>query len=223
MTATEVILVHGLYHQPQHMQPLRAALEERGAIVHVPRLHRGSLAEDTQVVQRVIIDACRNQPILVAHSYGGAVAAGVQGAAAFVFMAAFAPKVGESCAQLGGIDAPVNAFVRPHPEGGTFMPAEAATNLFYADCDPQMAQRAVDLLVPQASGHGRGVVKTAPWESAVSHYIVCADDRAMTPALQLRMAIRCSSYEVLTASHSPYISRPQHVATSVLGTATAIR
>lgn len=148
VTALEVILVHGLYHQPQHMQPLRTALEERGAIVHVPRLHRGSLTADT--------------------------------------------------------------------EAGTFIPPVAAAELFYADCDPQEAQRAVDLLVPQASGHGRGVVETAPWERAISHYIVCSNDRAMSPALQLRMAMRCSSHEVLRASHSPYISRPQQVATSVL-------
>ncbi|PZE55460.1 alpha/beta fold hydrolase [Curtobacterium sp. MCLR17_044] len=77
MTAPEVILVHGLYHQPQHMQPLQAALEERGAIVHVPRLHRGSLAADTGAVQQVV-DARRSKPVLVAHSYGGAVAAGVR-------------------------------------------------------------------------------------------------------------------------------------------------
>jgi len=220
VTAPEVILVHGLYHQPQHMQPLQAALEERGAIVHVPRLHRGSLAADTGAVQQVV-DARRSKPVLVAHSYGGAVAAGVRGAASFVFMAAFAPNVGESCAQLGGADAPVNAFVRPHPEGGTFIPAEAAAELFYADCDPQAAQRAVDLLVPQASGHGRGVVEAAPWKRAFSRYIICSDDRAMSPALQLRMAMRCSSHEVLSASHSPYISRPQQVATSVLGSAAA--
>jgi pimeloyl-ACP methyl ester carboxylesterase len=215
VTPPEVVLVHGLYHQPQHMQPLRTALEERGAIVHVPRLHRGSLSADTRAVQRVV-DACRNEPVLVAHSYGGAVAAGVQGAASFVFMAAFVPRVGESCAQLGGVDAPVNAVVRPHPAGGTFIPAEAAAELFFADCEPQSTQRAVDLLVPQASGHGRGIVHAASWERAVSHYIVCSDDRAMSPALQLRMAMRCSSHELLGASHSPYISRPRHVATTVL-------
>lgn len=212
----EVILVHGLYHQPQHMQPLREALEARGATVHVPRLHRGSLTADTKAVQGAV-DACRDRPVLVAHSYGGAVIAGVEGAASFVFMAAFAPRVGESCAQLGGPDAPVNSFVRPHPEGGTFIPAEVAVELFYADCGPRAARRAVDLLVPQASGHGRGVVEAAPWERSGSHYVVCSDDRAMSPALQLRMAKRCSSYEVLSASHSPYISQPQHVAAAVLG------
>ncbi|WP_261645981.1 alpha/beta hydrolase [Curtobacterium sp. C2H10] len=218
MTSPEVILVHGLYHQPQHMQPLRETLEARGATVHVPRLHRGSLAADTEAVQGVV-DACQDRPVLVAHSYGGAVTAGVEGAASFVFMAAFTPRVGESCAQLGGPDAPVNSAVRPHPQAGTFIPADAAVELFYADCDPQAARRAVNLLVPQASGHGRGVVEAAPWERSGSHYIVCSDDRAMSPALQLRMAKRCSSHEVLSASHSPYISQPQHVATAVLGRA----
>ncbi|WP_420364441.1 alpha/beta hydrolase [Curtobacterium sp. L3-7] len=215
MTSPEVILVHGLYHQPLHMQPLREALEAGGVTVYVPRLHRGSLAADTEAVQRTV-NTCRERPVLVGHSYGGAVVAGVEGAASVVFMAAFAPRVGESCARLGGPDAPVNASVRPHPAGGTFIPAEAAADLFYADCDPQSAQRAVDLLVPQASGHGRGVVEAAPWEGLVSHYIVCSDDRALSPALQMHFAQRCSSHEVLNAGHSPYISQPQHVAASVL-------
>lgn len=218
MTSPEVILVHGLYHQPQHMQPLREALEARGATVHSPRLHQGSLAADTEAVQRAV-DACRDRPILVAHSYGGAVVAGVERALSFVFVAAFAPRAGESCAQLGGPDAPVNPFVRPHPAGGTFIPSEMAVELFFADCDPYAAQRAVDLLVPQASGHGRGVVEAASWERSISHYIVCSDDRAMSPALQMRMAKRCSSHEVLSASHSPYISQPHRVAASVLQSA----
>lgn len=218
VTSPEVILVHGLYHQPQHMQPLREALEVHGVTVRVPRLHRGSLAADTEAVQRAV-DRCQDRPVLVAHSYGGAVAAGVDGGASFVFMAAFAPRVGESCAQLGGPDAPVNSFVRPHPEGGTFIPAGVAVDVFYADCDPQAARRAANLLVPQAPGHGRSVVEAATWERAGSHYIVCSNDRAMSPALQLRMAKRCRSHEVLSASHSPYISQPQRVAASVLSRA----
>lgn len=90
----EVILVHGLYHQPAHMQPLADILRGLGAIAHIPRLHRGSLAADTSAVQGVV-DTCRDEPIVVSHSYGGAVAAGVKGAASFVFMAAFVPRSGE--------------------------------------------------------------------------------------------------------------------------------
>lgn len=215
VTSPEVVLVHGLYHQPAHLQPLINVLEERGAVVHVPRLHRGSLAADTSAVQHVVA-GCAHQPIIVGHSYGGAVASGVQGAAALVFMAAFVPDIGESCASLGGPDAPINASVRPHPAGGTYIPADVAADLFYGDCGTEAAARAVSLLVRQASGHGRGTARAASWRRAPSQYIVCSDDRALSPELQQRMAERCTSQHTIDASHSPYISQPANVADAIL-------
>jgi pimeloyl-ACP methyl ester carboxylesterase len=197
------------------MQPLVDALEGCGVIVYTPKLHRGSLAADTDAVQRVF-DDCDAAPVVVAHSYGGAVAAGIDGAAAFVFMAAFVPRVGESCAQLGGVDAPVNAWVRPFAEGFTYIPEEVATGLFYGDCSPGAAQTARSLLVPQASGHGRGEVRSAGWRHMRSLYLVCANDRAMSPKLQQTMAERCTSSKTFDSGHSPYISRPRSVADAIM-------
>lgn len=211
----EVVLVHGLYHQPAHLLPLIDALAGRRALVHAPRLHRGSLAADTSAVQHVV-DRCRAKPIVVGHSYGGAVASGVQGAAALIFMAAFVPDVGESCADLGGQDAPVNAWVRPHPSGGTYIPADVAPDLFYGDCSTDATTQAVDLLVPQAAGHGRGTVQAASWRQTTSHYIACSRDRALSPELQQRMAERCTSQHTVEASHSPYISQPAGIAATIL-------
>lgn len=215
MTFPEVVLVHGLFHQPAHLLPLVDALTKRGVVVHVPRLHRGSLAADTSAVQQ-LVEGCATQPIVVGHSYGGAVAAGVEGAASLVFMAAFVPDIGESCASLGGPDALVNAWVRPHPAGGTYIPADVASALFYGDCGIGAATRAVRLLVPQASGHGRGRAQAATWKHTPSRYLVCSDDRAMSPQLQRRMADRCTSQHTMNVSHSPYISRPDDVAGSLL-------
>lgn len=211
MATPEVILVHGLFHQPAHLQALVDALRRMGVTVHTPRLHRGSLEADTAAVQAVV-DQCDSASMVVGHSYGGAVIAGVHGAESFLFMAAFVPDVGESCAALGGSEALVNAWVRPHPDGGSFIPADAATELFYADCRPADAERAVALLVPQASGHGRGIVRQAAWKQVPSHYVVCTADRAMNPKLQHRLAARCTSSQVIDASHSPYISQPELLA-----------
>ncbi|GAA1490625.1 alpha/beta hydrolase [Brachybacterium sacelli] len=216
MDSPDVVLVHGLYHQPAHFQPLAEALRRRGASVRSPRLHRGSLAADTAAVQRAI-DLSVTTPVVVGHSYGGAVISGVNGAGALLYLAAFVPDAGESCAVLGGPDAPVNAWVRPHPRGGTFIPPDVATDLFYADCHPRAAERATSLLVPQASGHGRGVVQRAAWRYVRSHYVGSTEDRAMSPELQRQLARRCTSSQVITAGHSPYISRPDDIADIVLG------
>ena len=112
MEMRDVVLVHGLFHQPAHMDALVEALQQRGARVVVPRLHRGSLEADVRAVQAAA-DLCETPPILAGHSYGGAVIADVTRACSYVFFAAFAPVAGESCAELGGPDALVNKWVRP--------------------------------------------------------------------------------------------------------------
>ena len=104
MQLRDVVLVHGLFHQPAHMDALAEALRQRGARVVVPRLHRGSLEADVRAVQAAA-DLCETPPILAGHSYGGAVIADVDRACSYVFFAAFAPVAGESCAELGGPDA----------------------------------------------------------------------------------------------------------------------
>lgn len=215
MASLEVVLVHGLYHQPAHMRPLVKALEERSATVKVPRLHRGSLADDTRAVQEVV-DACEGQPLVVGHSYGGAVTTGLERVGAFVYLAAFVPDVGESCAALGGPDAPVNASVHRFSDGFTYIPADVAADLFYGDCTPSAARNAVSLLVPQASGHGRGEAMAAGWRHARSFYLVCTQDRAMSPILQQSMAERCTNARRFDGSHSLYISRPQTVAHEIM-------
>lgn len=216
MEMRDVVLVHGLFHQPAHMDALVEALQQRGARVVVPRLHRGSLEADVRAVQAAA-DLCETPPILAGHSYGGAVIADVTRACSYVFFAAFAPVAGESCAELGGPDALVNKWVRPHVSGGTYVPVQFARELFYADCSPADASRAIDLLVPQAGGHGRGVVRRAEWTRGPSHYIVCEDDRAVSPELQQAMARRCDSSQRIHASHSPYISQPDLIAEAIIG------
>jgi pimeloyl-ACP methyl ester carboxylesterase len=213
------VIVHGLFHQPAHMDSLAEALQQRGARVAVPRLHRGSFEADARAVQAQA-DRCDTPPILVGHSYGGAVIADVLGGSSYVFVAAFAPMVGESCAGLGGPDALINKWVRPHPSGGTYIPARFARELFFADCSSAEASRAIDLLEPQAGGHGRGVVRLADWTRAPSHYIVCDDDRAVSPQLQRTMARRCDTSQHIRASHSPYISQPELVADAIADCAT---
>ena len=71
----EVILVHGLWHRPAHLDRLTAFLRAHGIGVHVPRLHRGSLTNDTASVQSVV-DALPVAPGVLGHSYGGSVITG---------------------------------------------------------------------------------------------------------------------------------------------------
>ncbi|MEU4359261.1 alpha/beta fold hydrolase, partial [Streptomyces virginiae] len=67
-----VVLIHGLYHRPEHFAVLAERLRTDGTKVVVPELHRGSLAADTAAVQAVI-DALPEPPLVLGHSYGGSV------------------------------------------------------------------------------------------------------------------------------------------------------
>ena len=110
----------------------------------------------------------------------------------------------------------MNAWVASHPSGGTYIPSAVAGELFYGDCTRVATERAVSLLVPQAAGHGRGQVDIAAWKHVTSRYILCRDDRAMSPEVQRRMAERCASTFEIDASHSPYVSRPSVIASLIL-------
>lgn len=89
-----VVLVHGLYHDPQHFNLVVGELAAARVEVAVPELHRGSLQADTEAVQAVV-DAMEQPPLVVGHSYGGSVITGLTGAAHLVYLAAFVPAEGE--------------------------------------------------------------------------------------------------------------------------------
>jgi len=207
----EVVLVHGLWHQPAHFDRLAEELRGQGISVHVPRLHRGSLAADTSTVQESV-DRCLREPVVVGHSYGGSVITGLDRVRHLVYVAAFVPAAGESGALLGGSGALVNEAVHRHEDGTTSIQPGRARELFYADCTEADSERATRLLVRQQPGHGRGVPVRVAWESVESTYLRCEQDRALSPDLQERMARRCTNVISLDSSHSPFISRTRQLA-----------
>ena len=213
---TEVVLVHGLWHQPAHFDRLADDLRRQGASVHLPRLHRGSLAADTAVVQE-IVDGCVVTPIVLGHSYGGSVITGLKRVRHLVYVAAFVPAAGESGAMLGGSSALVNDAVRHNDDGSTSIHPERAREVLYDDCSEADSAWATSLLVPQQPGHGRGVPSRIAWTTTESTYIKCELDKALNPVLQERMAGRCTNNVSLNSSHSPFISQPKRLAKLILG------
>ncbi|MEC5182445.1 alpha/beta hydrolase, partial [Arthrobacter sp. CG_A4] len=176
---TEVVLVHGLWHQPAHFDQLADDLRRLGANVHVPRLHRGSLAADTAVVQETV-DGCLAPPIVLGHSYGGSVITGLERVRHLMYVAAFVPAAGESGALLGGPTALVNDAIRHNDDGSTSVQPERAREVLYAHCSAADSAWATSLLVPQQPGHGRGVPSRIAWQTTESTYIHCEEDRALS-------------------------------------------
>ncbi|MBH0131019.1 alpha/beta hydrolase [Salinibacterium sp. NK8237] len=208
----DVILVHGLWHQPAHLSLLTYELRERGIRVTSPLLHRGSLAADTAAVQEAV-DACASAPVVVGHSYGGSVITGLRGVHHLVFVAAFVPDAGESSASLGGPEPLIAPALITDTNGSTRIDPEQAREYLYEDCSEELSLWATSLLRSQAPGHGRGVPGHIGWHSTRSTYVVCTRDRALDPELQREMSRRCDYAVELATSHSPFISEPKTIAT----------
>jgi len=218
MAPRPVVLVHGLWHQPEHFAPLVEALAAAGLVVSAPRLHRGSFEADVAAVQRVV-DAQPEPPVLVGHSYGGAVITDVTGAAHLLYLAGFVPDVGESAVSLNGRDGLINAALRVLDDGSTEVRPELADEHLYADCTPEQQAWARSLLVPQSGRSGRGSPTRTAWRETPSTYVVCTEDRTVGPEIQRRMAERCATVIELEASHSAYLSRTADVAAVVVALA----
>lgn len=211
----EVVLVHGLWHQPAHFDRLADELRRQGTSVHVPLLHRGSLTADTAVVQEVV-DGCLVRPLVLGHSYGGSVITGLERVRHLLYVAAFVPASGESGAMLGGPSALVNAAVRNNEDGSTSIDPGRAREVLYSDCSEADGAWASSLLLPQQPGHGRGVPRLIAWETIESTYVQCNQDKALSPVLQERMAGRCTKAFRLNSGHSPFISRPKWLTKLIL-------
>ncbi|WDG33387.1 alpha/beta hydrolase [Streptomyces sp. CA-278952] len=202
-----VLLVHGLYHRPEHFGRVAERLRTAGIEVVVPELHRGSLAADTAAVQGAV-DSLTEPPLVLGHSYGGSVITGVRGAGQLVYLAAFVPDTGESAATLGGASPRLQEAINPEPDGSTTLRPELAAEVLYNGCSEPLAAWAAGLLRPQAPGCGRGVPLHHSWKDTPSTYVVCAQDRVIDPALQRNMAARCTVVREWRTGHSPFVGHP---------------
>ena len=106
----------------------------------------------------------------------------------------------------------VNTAVMTRVDGSTQITASKAREYLYQDCSDNLSEWASSLLVEQAPGHGRGTPQQIAWHATPSTYVVCEQDRALDPELQLEMARRCATTVRISASHSPFISMPADLA-----------
>jgi pimeloyl-ACP methyl ester carboxylesterase len=133
---------------------------------------------------------------------------GVRGAGHLVYLAAFVPDAGESAATLGGASPQLQEAINPEPDGSTSLHPDRAADTLYDDCPEPLAAWAVGLLRAQAPGCGRSIPERHSWKHTPSTYVVCAQDRAIDPVLQRKMASRCTDVREWQSGHSPFVGQP---------------
>lgn len=216
MSSTPIVLVHGSYHQPAHYDRLVHHLTDIASSVTVPDIGMLPLTDSIALVQD-IVDHTASPPVVVGHSFGGAVAGALHGVRHIVFLSGWVLDVDETA---GGLLAKTGAN---DPAGGSefaqalrfsadgsraWIDPASAASLFYADCPPEVSARAIELLRPDTPLNFDLGPNAAQWKTTPSLYVATRHDHTWPPSLATEFAQRCEEVVTIDTDHSPHLSAP---------------
>lgn len=222
--AKTVVLVHGAFADGSSWNGVVPLLQARGLQVIVVQNPLTSLADDVAATDRAIAEA-KGPVVLVGHSWGGVVitAAGTDPKVkALVYVAAFAPSVGQSL--IDTVKAypapPGQAAITPDASGFVKLPVEAVPKYFAPDLPAAQANL---IAVSQGALFGKAIeekVTKAAWDGKPSWYVVAQKDQMFAPAAQRAAAKKIkATVTELPTSHVAMLARPKDVAEVILAAA----
>jgi len=209
------VLVHGAFADGSGWRGVYDDLTARGYRVSVVQNPLTSFEADVASTRRVL--ARQDGPtILVGHSYGGAVITetGVDpNVVGLVYVAAFAPDVGESLSTLLTQFPPPGLVTDATPDGFGFVEYASFKDGFAGDTTDADAAFMRDSQNPIALASFATPVTQAAWRSKPNWAVIATQDRAIDPRLLRQMAERSGAQSVdVEASHVPYVTQPRAVA-----------
>ena len=217
-----VVLVHGAWADGSGWKGVYDILTKDGYNVSIVQEPETSFKDDVEATKRVI--AQQDGPcILVAHSYGGAVATEAgndPSVVGLVYVAAHMPDAGESEAEDGKrfpSDLSKSTGIKKTPDGFTFLDPAQFHEYFAADLPVDQAAFLARSQVPNFADNFKAIITTAAWRTKPSWMLVAGADRTINPELERWYAKRANSHmiEVPGASHALYVSHPKEVAAMI--------
>lgn len=211
-----IVLVHGAFADGTGWRGVYDQLTSRGYTVSVVQNPLTSLEDDVAATNRVL--ARQNGPaILVGHSYGGAViteAGDNPAVAGLVYVAAFAPEVGQSVLdQYADIPPPPNFKPKEQKDGFAFLEGTSFRAGFAGDVSKADAAFLRDSQVPVALAALKAKMTTAAWKTKSSWFVVATEDGAIAPALLRKTAKRINAKTTeVKGSHVVFLTQPRAVA-----------
>jgi pimeloyl-ACP methyl ester carboxylesterase len=212
-----IVLVHGAFADGSSWQRVIPILQRDGYDVIAVQNTLTSLEADVETTKRVI-DAQTGPLVVVGHSYGGAVitdaAAENPNVKALVYVAAFAPEVGEPVGAFGErYPVPLGAALRPDAAGFLYVDRAQFHHVFAADIPLEEARVAAATQKPVHGSVFGAKVTRAAWKTVPSWYLVTQEDRAINPDLERFYAKRMGAKVTeIKSSHVPFFSHAPEVA-----------
>jgi len=221
-----VVLVHGAFADGSSWEKVIPLLQAKGLRVVAVQNPLTSLADDVAAARRVI--AAQPGPVvLVGHSWGGTViteAGADPKVAALVYVAAFAPDVGQTTNELAksAPPPPGSAAQRPDSSGFVYLSPEGVAKDFAQDLPAPESKVMAVTQGPIAGKAFDDKVRQAAWKTKPSWFVVAENDRMNQPDLERAMAKKINAKVTsLPTSHVPMLSRPNEVAAVILAAAAA--
>jgi len=229
-----IILVHGAFADSSSWYGVIPILERDGYPVIATANPLRSVKGDADTVRALL--ASINTPIvLVGHSYGGMVisnaANGQPNVKALVYVAAFAPDVGENADSLnskfpGSVLGPALSPPVPLPCGGhdLYVQQEKFHDAFAPDVPADAAKLAAAAQRPITDIALNEPATEPAWKTIPSWFVYGNRDTAIPPRSHAFMAERArprATSVVDGASHVVMISHPEAVAKVIVDAATA--
>ena len=212
-----IVLVHGAFVDGSGWKSVCDSLSDKGYEVLVVQNPTVSLDGDAEATRQVIARA-KHPVVLVGHSYGGAVitqAGDDPKVKSLVYIAAFAPDIGESVFDLASKPHPgeESAPLLPPLDGFLLVdPAKFPTS-FAADVDAATTRFMNASQVPWGLGAVQFKLTKAGWKTKPVHYMLTLDDHMIPPSGQRQMAMRAKAKIVeIKSSHAVMLSHPKEVA-----------
>jgi pimeloyl-ACP methyl ester carboxylesterase len=215
-----IVLVHGAFADASGWADVIRPLQKKGYDVTAVENPLSSYAEDVATTKR-LIDAQKGPVVVVAHSYGGAVMSGAAAnnpnVKALVYVAAFAPDVGETLGPLvQKYPTKVDQSFRPDAAGFIYLDRETFHDTFAQD----LPQEETDVMAATQKPLNGSVFEAKPtaaaWKEVPSWFIVAKEDRVINPDLERMFAKRMGAKTTeVGASHVAFMSHPDVVVQAI--------
>ena len=223
-----VVLVHGAWADASSWRRVILLLQQAGVAVVAVQNPTSSLAADVAATRHAI-GQLPGPVVLAGHSWGGTViteAGNDPKVKALVFVAAFAPDVGESTGdQVAAHPAPPGlSTVSADTTGSLVMSVDGFIRNVAQDLPEQEARVLAAVAPPLGAGTFGDKVTQAAWQTRPNWYLLSTEDRAVSVELQHELASRLKARTTeLAASHMSLLSQPQAVADAILDAVRAVR